>query len=121
MVRTVSYSSMRRRIVSPFLTNSIGYGCSMIVGMPLGSHPGATVSVMGFQAARVFLAPSVRIITSPQSDRIIQLRAPDSKDPCVLVSGLASVEPSCIGSGRRGLPARFDSRTQDNLTAIRRH
>ena len=46
-------------MVSPFRTNSSGYGCSMIVGMPLGRQPGATVSVSGLNAARAFCAAAV--------------------------------------------------------------
>src|SRR5262249_1880488 len=59
IVRTVSYSSRRSRIVSPLFTNSIGYGSSMIVGMPFGRQPGATLSVRGLNAARAFFAASV--------------------------------------------------------------
>ena len=59
IVRTVSYSSSRSRMVSPLRTNSSGYGCSMIVGIPFGRQPGATLSVSGLNAARFFLPASV--------------------------------------------------------------
>ena len=36
--RRVSYSSIKSSIVSPRSTISIGYGCSMIVGMPFGAQ-----------------------------------------------------------------------------------
>src|SRR5512134_2309809 len=65
--RTVSYSSMRRRMSSPSLTSSIGYGCSMMYGMPFGAQFIVGSSVSGLNAARVALAAGVKGRLLPQN------------------------------------------------------
>src|SRR5262245_6640654 len=64
--RTVSYSSMRRRMSSPSLTNSIGYGCSMMYGMPFGAQFFVGSSAIGSNAACVARALGVNGRLLPQ-------------------------------------------------------